>query len=398
MHASDPEFAVRALSALERAYERLVFALRLPAPSPDEGRGGSDALDAYQVPPTDELRAVGDPPRPGAFVTASASCRLPMLDGALLERAATLCVAEAIGFRLDPSETPFLRRALATSLWWSVGLPTALDVQAIDDAQAHPESPLGDRDRSPTTAGAALWLEYLDDARGAGEPGVLGAAVLAAAASAPARGSLDHDNEPDMFDVLRHSLGQEREQLAGPLSDFAVARAFLGDRGDGAHLPRLGFAGWFGRVRFDWVVRASSLPRRVSIHPPLSSTGSALIWLELDRPLPRGLGVQVEWERPVSFQWQLVRIGGDGREIGRLALPYRERAHEAEARLVDLKGTRAVLVVGTNLEGVALSHPFDPDVAPFEPHGATVHLLALPSPPAMDSPRPSAPTQEQKAD
>ena len=37
--------ALQALQALELAYERLVFALRLPAPLADDGHGGSDALD-----------------------------------------------------------------------------------------------------------------------------------------------------------------------------------------------------------------------------------------------------------------------------------------------------------------------------------------------------------------
>ena len=43
----------------------------------------------------------------------------------------------------------------------------------------------------------------------------------------------------------------------------------------------------------------------------------------------------------------------------------------------NLDEARAVLIVGTNLEGIDLSHPFDPDVAPFEPHTATVYLVRL---------------------
>jgi hypothetical protein len=34
-------------------------------------------------------------------------------------------------------------------------------------------------------------------------------------------------------------------------------------------------------------------------------------------------------------------------------------------------------LVGTNLEGIDLAHPFDPDIAPFEPHSATVYLVRL---------------------
>ena len=50
--------------------------------------------------------------------------------------------------------------------------------------------------------------------------------------------------------------------------DFAVARAFVGARDDGQHLPGLSWSSGFGRVRFDWVVPFSSLPRRVAIKPP----------------------------------------------------------------------------------------------------------------------------------
>src|SRR6478609_915353 len=44
---SSAALALRALQALELAYERVVIALRLPAPLADDGHGGSDALDWY---------------------------------------------------------------------------------------------------------------------------------------------------------------------------------------------------------------------------------------------------------------------------------------------------------------------------------------------------------------
>ena len=36
-----------------------------------------------------------------------------------------------------------------------------------------------------------------------------------------------------------------------------------------------------------------------------------------------------------------------------------------------------VLIVGTNLGGLGPTYPFDPDFAPYEPHGYAVHLAKL---------------------
>ena len=48
-----------------------------------------------------------------------------------------------------------------------------------------------------------------------------------------------------------------------------------------------------------------------------------------------------------------------------------------EARLVNLADTKVVLAVGTHIEHVDVQQPFDPDVAPFEPHAALVYLVEL---------------------
>jgi len=369
---------LRALAALESAYERVVLALGLPAPLPDGGLGGSDALDAYLVPAGTAFRAVADSLAPTPFAAASASCRLPAGDPVLLERAAVQCVTEAVVMRLDPGEPPHLRRAFATWMWWLVGLPTALDVEAIHTAQAHPEMPIGARDLTITSEGAALFFEFLETHLGAGELAELGTALFSAAASPRPPAGPSYVNEPDLFDVLRHTRGDRHGSFANLMVDFAVARAFVGARDDGQHLPGLAWAGDFGRVRFDWVLPWSTLPRRVAVNPPIDSTGSVLVWLDIDRdPENAALGFRAEWEAPVSFHWQLVRLDENGIAVGRMVLPYRERGTEAEATLENLAGVRAVIAVGTNLETVSLAHPFDPDVAPFEPHGVTVYFARL---------------------
>lgn len=364
------------MDALERAYERLVYALGMPAPLSDLGLGGTDALDAYVG--GEALLVEADPPKLGPFTESSGWCELPSVDGALLDRAATQCVGEAIALRLDASEPPHLRRAFATWLWWLVGAPTSLDLEAIDLVQAHPERPIASRELSAESEGDAMFFEYLESARSTRPWGELSAALFGTAVSDNRKLGLYYDNEPDLFDVLRHSLNEERDRFAALMVDFAVARAFVGSRDDGLHLPNLAFSGDFGRVRYDWLVKFSTLPRRVLVNPPIDSTGAVVIWLDLDEVgLGAALGFHADWEPPVSFHWQLVKVGPNGDEIARIDVPFQERGHEVDARLTNLDGASAILIVGTNLEGIDLSHPFDPDVSPFEPHGATVYVVRM---------------------
>jgi hypothetical protein len=380
VHTSRATFGTgeAALSALEWAYDTAVFALGLPEPLADDGAGGTDALDAYLVGPDGELAVEAERLLLTPFTSAPAYCVLPVSDEALLRRAATQCVGEAVALALDASEPPHLRRAFATSLWWAVGSPTSLDVQALDDVQSHPELAIATRELGPTSEGAALFFTYLERARSAGSPGQLSAALFSAAASNAADAAWTFRNEPDLFDVLRHSLEEDPARMGALMVDLSVTRAFLGQREDGQHLPELAWGGSFGRARFDWVVPFSSLPRRVAIQPPVDSTGTALVWMELDEvPIGSALAMRAEWEAPVSFQWQLVKISATGAELGRVDVPFQQRGREAEARVTGLEEAAAVLVVGTNLEGIELAHPFDPDVSPFEPHGLTIYFARL---------------------
>ena len=79
-----PALALRALSALELAYERVVDVLRLPAPLSDDGHGGSDALDWYLGSDGQELSTERDAVGPGGFDRAAAFCVAGASDDALL--------------------------------------------------------------------------------------------------------------------------------------------------------------------------------------------------------------------------------------------------------------------------------------------------------------------------
>jgi hypothetical protein len=379
---ASPETLLGALDSLERAYRRVTIGLELPAPLGDEGRGGSDALDLYLAPtdrttPTYErVRVYPDTPRAGAFDRASGFCTALADPPELLERAATLCVGEALALRLDAGETPDVRRAYATELWWISGTPTSFDFEAIDRVQRRPREAIAARDLSPASEGRALFLEYLTQKLGAGNPADLPTALLSASAQTTPADSQSWRNEPDWFDVLRHTLPPGEASMADLLGDFAVTRAFLGEREDDRHLPSLAWSGFFGTPHFDWVMPFSSLPRRVGL-TPLEPTGAAFVWLDL-KSAPAGLtlGFRAEWEPPAEFQWELVEVGTGG-ELTRLRVPFQERETVVEARLANVHDARAVIVAGTQLERVDVDHPFDPDVAPFEPHAASVYLVEM---------------------
>jgi hypothetical protein len=369
--------ALLALQALELAYERVVYALALPAPLADDGNGGSDALDWY----LDDGRSLSterDAVGLGGFDRAAAFCVGGGTgDPQLMQRDATLCVAEAIAKRLAPGETAALQRAFATELWWITGRATSLDVQDIDDAQAHPERALVARSAQPNAA-AALLFDFLERSRSSQRTSWLSASLLSAAADRTPPGAFAWNDEPDVFDVLRHSLDEDTTKTATLFSQYSVSRAFLGDRDDGTHPPFVAWAGAFGRANYDWVIRFSSLPRRVRASRPVEPTGQEMVWVDLDEvPLGVSLGFQSEWEAPVAFRWTLISVDDQGQEMARVDVPFQERGRSSEGRVVNLTGVRAVLAIGVNMGGVDLTHPFDPDLDPFEPHSCTAYFARM---------------------
>jgi hypothetical protein len=375
----EAQTALAVLQALEKAYERLVLAMGLPAFLPDFGRGGTDGLDAYVRAGSELELTVGyDWPELDYADRAAAFCVLQVPTGAGLDRVATHCVGEAIALRLDASESPGTRSGFATQLWLASGRIDGADLAAIDDLQSNPQLGIASPELGASAEGMGLFLEFLDATLSRSGAGVLSSALLALSSGKTAPQALLWDNEPDIFDVLRDSLPGGPRQMAQLMADFAVTRGFLGDRDDGAHLPSLSHAGAFGRVRFDWVMDFSSLPRRVASARPLQPSGSMYVWLNLkDVPADATLAVQAEWEPPAAFGWVLVKVDEKGRELSRVHLPFRQRDTRVEQTLVGLDQAAAVIVAGINLGGIDPSHPFDPDVTPFEPHSCTVYLARI---------------------
>lgn len=352
-----------ALRAFEVAYER-VLALGVPAPL-------GDRLDFYLAPEPQDLVVTQEAPELGRWDRGAVFCE-GGASGALLDRQASLCVGEAVASALDAGESPEARRGFALELWWLCGVKTSLDVQVVDDAQRHPEEPLS------RAGGYALLLELLETTRSVASPGLLTASMFSAAASRTPAGAASFDNEPDLFDVLRHSLDEELPRYTDLMVDFALRRALAGDRDDGTRFPSLAFAGAFARPHFDWVIKFSSLPRRVLSGRPIAPSGAQLIWLELDdAPMGAAIGIRAEWEAPVAFQWRVLLVDREGREVRRFDVPFQERAQSADARVLRLDGAKAIIIAGVNVGGIDMTYPFDPDIQPHEPSACTVYLVSM---------------------
>ena len=360
-----------ALSQLEVAYDRLVLALGLPEP-----RRSDEALPlTWRLGPSGEPLTIRLKPNLTAgFDTASIVCHSGTEKD--LARIAHLCVGEAIAARLDPAETPEARRAYALDLWWTVGGLTNEDIAGLVQVQSNPQAAPFTRDSLSEAPAAALMFDYLDRKYGNASPAALPTGILALSAQRTPHDAWRYSNQPDTSDVFRATFDDDLPVWAHRILDFAVARqqAVAGPHA----VPPLSTLGELAGPRIDWVIKASTLPRRVAPALPLQPWGSIYVQVELDVELDKlELGIKAEWEDPVAMVWQILKLDDSGVETGRVDVAFEQRGHEFERRLVALEGTRSLLIVGTNLGGVDLAHPFDPDHEPFEPHGCTVYVGRL---------------------
>ena len=363
-----------ALGQLQIAYDRLVLALNLPEPRyADDAQPLTWRLSPNSEPLTVRLR----PNLSAGFDTASVVCHSGTQKD--LARLAHLCVGEAIAARLDPAETPEVRRAYALQLWWTVADISDEDASGIVRAQSNPQSALFTRDSLAEAPGAALLFEYLDQKYGNQSIAALPTGMLSLSAQRTPSDAWRYLNQPDVADVLRATFDDDLPVWAHRVLNFAFARQQFIE--DSASLGPLSTLGELAQPRIDWVIKASTLPRRVAPALPLQPWGSVYVVVELDVTTEKlELGVKAEWETPVAMIWQIAKLDESGRETGRIDVAFERQGQEFERRLVALEGTHSLLIVGTNLGGIDFAHPFDPDHEPFEPHGCTVYVGKFSSP------------------
>jgi hypothetical protein len=225
--------------------------------------------------------------------------------------------------------------------------------------------------------GASLVWWRLDWAY-ARAPGGLVLATWALAPTMTPVGARRWAHEPDVFDVLRASF-KDRLSTGSTIHDLfldvAIARAFMGSADDGLHAPETRSLGDAARVPLDWDLPWPSAPKRVAPRIPVAPSGASYLVIRREGAPPGArLRVEIAWEEHALFRWALVKLDGRGRELGRVPIPAKERATEAQMTLVDLDGVDRILLVGVNAGDPA--YAFDPDEAVWEPHGWLVTVAA----------------------
>jgi hypothetical protein len=297
-----------------------------------------------------------------------------------LEHDAWRCVGEAIAARLDAAEGAEARRAYAEMLLLRLAEPNpvwsdAARLEAVRGLAAPYRSLVG-RDDVSQSMSTALFFDYLENTLGTATPAALTTGLFALSSELRKPASPRFINEPDWLDALREAQGDDRVEFARRINAFASARARLGTP-DGS----LGDVAWLGQLAPlvpDWVLPASSLPRRVASRYPIEPLGLTAVRIELDVPTKDlTVALRVDWEVPVPFSWTVVKLDANGRELGRLDFAFEPRVTFAEKHVTALDETRSLLVLGTNLGGIDASHLLDPDHAPFEPHSCTVYAVRL---------------------
>jgi hypothetical protein len=303
-------------------------------------------------------------------------------------------MARAFLFRVAPATAEGIARAQTTYLAQLI-VPCALGfaVEAAEAFQTRPERAVcdvragvegtsgEDPEETETTtserfaSGAALFWRRIDWAYGRGP----GSIITASWALAPTRTELGaqrwHD-EPDGFDVLRVSFKgalSTGSTIHDLLLDSAIARAFMGSAEDGLHQPETRTLGDAARVTTDWDLPWPKQAKRLAPRTPVYPSGASyLVVHRAGAPAGARLRVEIVWEEHALFRWAFVKIDAAGRELGRVVIPTRERATEAQMTLVDIDGADRIMLVGVNVGDPA--YRFDPDDEVWEPHSWLVTI------------------------
>lgn len=352
------------LLAAERFF-RVNTVLKLPIPLPDGHLGGDDRYDIYLVSdPGPSLTIADDLPFGSSWDQTSAftvmTPPLPPLacdSEALVARA----LARASVFRVDAGIEDAAMGIVESYVADIVTDCSLMTLPAVDDFQRFPEKSLGFR-HADEASGALLFARFLDDTYGLGIPGGVVFSLLSVASQHAQTGTTHFSNEPDFFDSLRSNARARAKPFDDLLLEFAIQRAFVGSRSDDGHLTDVNKYGDFGRVRFEWMVPLSSLPRRLAPMRPIEAMGATYIWVDLkDAPEDLNLAFVADWEAGVLFHWAIVKVDAQGIEMGRITTAGIRGSIHTERSLLGLQGAAGLVIVGINAGSIDRGRPFDPD-------------------------------------
>lgn len=359
VHAAGPKdipAAKAALPALESAWSTFAV-LDLPAPDPDPFTLAYDVFIGDENATHLEARDVRSRiDRGRAFSTLDRRMRA----GCNLDAAAFTTLARASLYRAAPATEEGTAIAQLEALR-ELAVPCASNADGVDTFQTHADLAFSDPHAGETFArGGAMFWTWLDRSFGRA-PGILVTTTWALHPSITPFPNARWINEPDTFDVLRLTFKgalSTNNKVDDLWLDFAVARAL-----DPARVP------------LSWDIPWPTKPRRLAPLRPVAPTGASYILVHhAGAPAGARLRVEAEWEQHALFLFALVKLDANGHEIGRVPIPTRERATEAQMSLVVPPEAESILIVAMNAGDPAVALDADDDV--LEPHGFTVTVAA----------------------
>ena len=349
--AGNMQRAARALLGFERAYTTLQ-AHGWPLPEHDGGLGGTPALDLYMVPSALCLggaacSALARPLAPSDFDSALTYAQIADdVPGADLDACVHSALAQA-GLRgVDPAEASSWVYASAELSVWQLTGELGCDA-SLGRGQHLAELGLLNAERSSAYAGA-LFLAMLSE-RVEREPGAF-VRSLWETTRQRSSGLVPAErlrSSPDLWEVLRVMLETQHIKLDDELVEFGVARYFAGPSARKAQAPYRILAALPSDAAVPLMrdVRSSQLPMKLTEHAPLHDLGSAYVRVQLD---DRAHGRMQVWLRgELGARWSLtaVRLGEDGRELGRTSAPARTVPNAYLPVTLDAETAEVLLVV-----------------------------------------------------
>jgi hypothetical protein len=370
----DEAFGRVGLNLLTQAYEEHIYGLSLPAPLATE-----EHPLFYEQTSDRELRGRADPIASRGFDRAQPSCGASVLNISHARR----CVVEAALLSRAPAGASWLRRGYGAYL--SAELGAAPEVhEGLIAAAAEPqvgilsstlryEDARTDQVKTVSQLRSARFFAHLDE-RSHAPLGHAGFLALLLGATETRTGSPRWEAEPDLMDVIAATLEGDVSAIARFVDDFA-RYSYLHPV---APFPRPANSDQALSGMVDWVVEGATLPRSLVLSRPIEPTGSAYVKLHLsEQQRHKLIAVQTHCESPVSYVWSVLRLDEKGNRVGSIPIGYKERGTSVEARVEPMEGVRTLVFVGTNMGGVDVAHPFDPDHEPHEAHGCRLYLSVL---------------------
>ena len=311
----------RALRALEFAYE-WADAHGWPLPFPDAGAGGSADFDLYLTTKHGAPLASARVEAPLDWTALDASTTYALVDAgvpnAALEPCAVAALVHAGLLAHDPAEAAndgALRATAAFASFQATG-ELGCDDARVESQRAPFMGAVGSHDEQVTSLAMLLAMLSARHDKGTGAF-VRGVWELARQHSA-SPGALHRT--PNFWQALSAALERAGESLDQAVEEFALARYTAP-----AHATPLPALPRTAEVPVRDAPAFALLPKHLPEHEPgLGTYGSAYTRVNVS-DAPRGARLDVWLTGDPTTRWSLVgvRLGADGKELGRVAAPAR---------------------------------------------------------------------------